>query len=132
MSNAEHEPTNKPVVNAALEALGYVLAVQFHEPMKLVRQQGLQFAAKLSAYVDPRGVELQDGSWVFSQPLGDSAAGMLQVAVHEQTVTLEARLPTNPLDWFERCYEIILDEFQNTFKPTFLISSTAKVLGRDP
>ncbi len=129
MSNAEHEPTNKPMSDAALEPLGYLLGAQFHEPMKLVRQRGLELAVKLSAYVDPRGVELQDGSWVFSQPLGDSAAGLFRVVVQEQSLVLEARLPTNPLDWFERRYEIILDEFQNTFKPSFLISSTAKVSG---
>ena len=28
-------------------------------------------------------------------------------------------MPANPLDWFERRYAFILDEFQKTFKPTF-------------
>lgn len=88
----------------------------------------MEFGAKLAAYFDARGVELQDRSWTFSQPLGDSAAGLFRVVIQEQAVTLEARLPTNPLEWFEHRYEFILNEFQETFKPAFLITSTAKIL----
>ncbi len=132
MSNTEHIPTHQPVPDASFEPLGYILGIQFHESLKLVRKKGLEFGAKLSAFIDPRGIELQDGAWIFSQPLGDSAAGLFRVTIQENTITLEARLPTNRLDWFERRYEIILDEFQKTFKPTFLISSMAKVLGTIP
>ena len=128
MSSAEHEPTDLPVPGAAIEPLGYVLGVQFHEPLKLIRQRRMEFGAKLAAYFDARGVELQDRSWTFSQPLGDSAAGLFRVVIQEQAVTLEARLPTNPLEWFEHRYEFILNEFQETFKPAFLITSTAKIL----
>jgi len=128
MSNAEHEPTHKLTPDLQPEPLGYILGVQFHEPLKLVRQRGMEFGAKLSAYFDARGVDLQDSSWTFSQPLGDSAAGLFQVTIQEQAVTLEARLPTNNLEWFEHRYEFILEEFRKAFKPTFLISSTAKVI----
>ena len=129
MSSAEDQPTNRPTSDARLEPLGYILSIQFHEPIKLLRQKGYEFAAKLSPYVDARGAELQDNAWIFSQPLGDSAAGLFRLLVQEQMLSLEARLPTNPLDWFERRYELILDEFRKAFKPTFLISSSAMVLG---
>jgi hypothetical protein len=128
MSNAEHYPTNLPVPNAPLEPVGYVLGVQFHEPLKLIRQRGMEFGAKLATYFDARGVDLQDRSWTFSQPLGDSAAGLFRVVIHEQAVSLEARAPTNTLEWFEHRYEFILNEFQEAFKPALLISSNAKVL----
>jgi hypothetical protein len=132
MSSPEHEPTNYPVSDAKITPLGYILGVQFHGPLKLVRQQGLEFGAKLSAYVDARGVDLQDSSWTFSQPLGDSAAGLFRVTIQEEAITLEARMPTSPLEWFEDRYGFILDEFQKSFKPAFVISSTAKVMATIP
>ena len=44
MSNAEHVPTNRPAPKAKLEPLGYILGVQFHEPLKLVRQRRMELA----------------------------------------------------------------------------------------
>jgi hypothetical protein len=106
-----------------------VLGVQFQAPVKLVRQGGMEFGAKLSAYIDPRGVELRDDEWTFSQSLGDIPGGLLRVAIQEQTIALEAHHPTYPLDWFELRYGFILEEFRKTFRPAFVISTMAKVCG---
>lgn len=78
MSSAEHEPTHLPEAECSLQPIGYAIGVQFHEPLKLIPQKGLEFAAKLADYVDPRGVVVKDDAWIFTQPLGDSAAGFLQ------------------------------------------------------
>jgi hypothetical protein len=128
MSNAEHKSTDRPAEGAELRAQGYILGVQFHQPLKLDRQQGLEFGARLSGHVESRNVDLQDSSWTFSQPLGDSAAGLLQITVQEQSVTLQAQYPTHRLEWFEDRFGFILDEFQKTFKPNFVLSSLAKVI----
>lgn len=129
MSNAEHVPTNCPVPGSMVHPVGYALGVQFYEPLKLIPQKGLEFAAKLSDYVDPRGVVLRDDAWIFAQPLGESAAGLLQVVIQPATVMLEARLPTNSLEWFETRYTAILNEFRETFHPSWLPASSAKVCG---
>jgi hypothetical protein len=92
----------------------------------------MEFGAKLSPYVDSRGVELQDNAWAFTQPLGDSAAGFFKITILPQAIALEAKLPSNTLEWFEQRFEIILDEFKKTFRPAFVISSQARVIGTIP
>ena len=72
MSNAEHEPTHLPEADRHCSPIGYAIGVQFHEPLKLIPQKGLEFAAKLADYIDPRGVVVKDDAWIFTQPLGDS------------------------------------------------------------
>ncbi len=129
MSSAEHTPTNRPVPGASLEAVGYVLGLQFHEPIKLLRQKGMEFGAKLSSLVDLHGVELQENVWVFSQPLGESAAGVLRVVVQGQTLEFDIQRPTHGLDWLENRFELILDDFRKMFKPAAIISTMAKASG---
>ena len=129
MSSAERNPTHRPLRDCKLEPLAYVLGVQFQAPVKLVRQGGMEFGAKLSAYIEPGGVELHDNEWTFSQSLGDVPGGQLKVAIQEQTITLEAHRPTNALDWFDLRYGFILEEFRTKFKPAFVISTMAKVCG---
>jgi hypothetical protein len=129
MSSAEHEPTHLPEADCQLQPVGYAIGVQFHEPLKLIPQKGLEFAAKLADYVDPRGVVVKDDAWVFTQPLGDSAAGFLQAVVRPAIVTLDAQFPTSSLEWLETRYTAILSQFRKTFHPTWLPASSAKVCG---
>jgi len=128
MSSDDNAKTNLLVPNAPLNALGYILAVRFHEPMKLIRQRGMDFGAKLATHINPRVVDLQENSWTFSQPLGDTPDGLFRVTIQDQTVELEAKLPNNKLEWVETNFGIILKEFQKTFNPAVLISSVARVV----
>ncbi len=127
---AEHEPTHRPVPNAEIQPLGYLIGLQFHPPIKLIHAKGLEFAAKLSAHVDaPRGLDLQENQWTFSQPLGASPAGGLRVVVRESQLVLEAAFPTHALEWFEHRYDFILSEFHKMFGPGLLLESSASVRG---
>ena len=92
--------------------------VQFPEPLELVRNREWNLRSELSPYVDSRGVDLQDDSWAFTHPLGDSAAGIFKITIRPQGIVLEAKLPTNSLEWFEDRYGIILDEFRKHFDRT--------------
>ena len=88
MSNAEHEPTHRPLHDAEIQPLGYLVGLQFHPPIKLIHAKGLEFAAKLSAHVDaPRGLDLQENQWTFSQPLGATSRGVFQVVVKESQLS---------------------------------------------
>jgi len=90
MSDAEHEPTHRPLANAETQPLGYLLGLQFHPPIKLIHAKGLEFAAKVSTHADaPRGLDLQENQWSFSQPLGATSRGVFQVVVKESALILE-------------------------------------------
>ena len=106
-----------------------MIGAQFYEPLKLEARKGFEFAATLSDYIDPRGVTVKDDAWVFAQPLGESAAGFLQVIIQPTTITLEARLPTHVMEYFETRYKAVLNEFRKSFHPTWLPASFAKVYG---
>ena len=130
MSDAEHEPTHRPLANPEIQPLGYLIGLQFHPPIKLIHAKGLEFAAKLSAHVDaPRGLDLQENQWTFSQPLGANPAGALRVVVRESQFMLEAAFPSHALDWFETRYDFILSEFHKMFRPGLLLESSASVRG---
>jgi hypothetical protein len=133
MSQAEHQSTNRPLPGAEIQPLGYLIGIQFHQPIKLIHAKGLEFAAKLSAHVDaPRGLELQENQWTFSQPLGSTPRGVFQVVVQESQLILEAAFPSHPLEWFEHRYEFILSEFHNMFTPGLLLASSAMIRGTLP
>jgi len=130
MGQGEHQFTNRPLANAEIQPLGYLIGLQFHAPIKLIHAKGLEFAAKLSAHVDaPRGLDLQENQWTFSQPLGAAPQGKFQVLVRESQLVLEAEFPTHPLEWFEHRYEFILSEFQKMFTPGLLLTSSASIRG---
>jgi len=130
MSDAEHEPTHRPLSNAEIQPLGYLIGLQFHPPIKLIHAKGLEFAAKLSTHVDaPRGLDLQENQWSFSQPLGDASRGVFRVVVKESELILEAAFPSNALEWFEHRYEFIVEEFRKMFTPGLLLTSSAVCRG---
>lgn len=129
MSNAEHEPTNRILEVAEFKPTGYTVAAQFHEPLKLLPQKGFEFAAKLTDFVDPRGVMLKEDAWVFAQPLGESALGFLRAVIQPNTITLEANGATYAMEYFETRCRSVLEEFQRDFLPTWLPASMAKVSG---
>lgn len=124
MSSAEHEPTHRPLPDASLQFIGYFLALQFHPPVKLGRQAGWDFASQLSDIVDPRGANIEDNLWQFSQPLGDG--GEFRITVQDQTVRFDAKNPTSPLEWFELRCPAILEKFCARFSPKLLLTSVAK------
>lgn len=130
MSNAEHEHTHRPLDGTIIEPFGYLVGLQFHPPIKLIHAKGLEFAAKLSTHVDaPRGLDLQENQWTFSQPLGATSRGMFQVAVKESQLILEAAFPSHPLEWFEHRFEFIVEEFRKMFTPGLLLASSASCRG---
>jgi hypothetical protein len=129
MSQAEHEHTHHPVANAEIQPLGYLVSLQFHPPIKLIGTRGLEFATQLSAHFDPRGVNLQENQWIFTQPLGATPAGVFQVLIGEAQVTLEAAFPPHRLEWFEERFRFILDEFRKGFTPAVLLASNASIRG---
>ncbi|MCD4726402.1 MAG: hypothetical protein K8R46_01980 [Pirellulales bacterium] len=130
MSDAEHEPTHRPLTGAEIQPLGYLIGLQFHPPIKLIHAKGLEFAAKLSTHVDaPRELNLQENQWTFSQPLGSTSRGVFQVVVKESALVLEAAFPSHPLEWFEHRYEFIISEFRKTFTPELLLESSAGYRG---
>jgi hypothetical protein len=130
MSQGEQQFTNRPLPDAEIQPLGYLIGLQFHPPIKLIHAKGLEFAAQLSAHVDaPRELELQENQWTFTQPLGDRAAGVFQVAIQESQVIVEAAFPTHPLEWLERRFEFIVSEFRKMFTPGLLLGSRASVRG---
>ncbi len=130
MSNAEHEPTHRPLTKAETQPVGYLVGLQFHPPIKLIHAKGLEFAAKLSTHVDvPRGLDLQENQWSFSQPLGSTSRGVFQVVVKESQLVLEAAFPSHALEWFELRFEFIVEEFRKMFTPGLLLASTAAYRG---
>ena len=125
MSNAEHEPTHRPLPDAKLNFIGYYLGLQFHPSLKLNGPAGWEFAAALSSnYVDPKGAQIDDTAWQFSQPLGEN--GEFRIIVRDQIISLEARNPSNPLEWFETRCPMILTAFRERFSPKLLLTSVAK------
>ncbi len=97
MSNAEHEPTHRPLDDAEIQPLGYLVGLQFHPPIKLIHAKGLEFVAKLSAHVDaPRGLDLQENQWTFSQPLGATSRGVFQVVVKESELAPSCSTTSRP------------------------------------
>ncbi len=124
MNNPEQRPTHRPLPDAELRYVSYSLGVQFHPPVKLGRQAGWDFAARLAGSTDSRGAKVDDNSWQFSQPLGDG--GEFRIIVQEQTLMLEARNPAGPLEWFETRCPLILETFRERFSPKLLLSSMAK------
>jgi hypothetical protein len=129
MSQAEHQPTHRLVPNPKLEPIAYLLGCIFHPNIRLDRKKGLEFAASLSSIIDPRGVELEENFWKFSQPLGADAAGKFQIGIWDQRITIEAFYPTDSLEYFERRYNLILKEFTKTFRPKLLLESDACMRG---
>ena len=130
MSDAEHEPTHRPVPSTETQPLGYLIGIQFHPPIKLIHSKGLEFAAKLSTHVDvPRGLDLQENQWSFSQPLGTTSRGVFQVVVKESELVLEAAFPSHPLEWFEHRFKFIVEEFRRMFTPGLLLASSAAYRG---
>lgn len=128
MSDAEHEPTHRPLANAETRPLGYLIGLQFHPPIKLIHAKGLEFAAKLSTHVDaPRGLglDLQESQWTFSQPLGATSRGVFQVVVKESELILEVAFPSHALEWLEHRFEFIVEEFRKMFTPGLLLASSA-------
>ncbi|MGA2035313.1 MAG: hypothetical protein ABSG68_23950, partial [Thermoguttaceae bacterium] len=129
MSDAEHKPTHLPIPGAVLEPLGYLIGLKFQMPIKLVRQKGLEFAAKLSTGFDPREMDLQDTQWTFLQKIGDNAAGFFRLAIGETEILLEVGFTENRLEWFEQRCGLILDEFRKTFTPAVVLTTTVRVNG---
>ena len=126
MSNAEHERNNQILEAAEFRPTGYMITAQFHEPLKLCLKRGLKFAAKLTDFVDPRGVMLKEDAWVFAQPLGESAVGFLQAVIQPNTITLEARSPTYAMEYFENRCHAVLDEFRRTLSSDMATSLYGK------
>src|SRR5208282_4078273 len=108
MSNADSSATDVPLPDT-IRFISYALGLQFHPPMKLAQQSGWEFANSLNSIIGPREAKITDAVWIISQPLGDG--GDFQVVVNEQTVTLVAKNPTSPLEWFETRCPLILEEF---------------------
>jgi hypothetical protein len=130
MNDAEHEPSHRPLSGVEIQPLGYLVGLQFHPPIKLIHAKGLEFAAKLSTHVDvPRGLDLQENQWTFSQPLGSLSRGLFQVAIKESELMIEAAFPTHALEWFEHRYEFIVEEFRKMFTPGLLLTSAAVCRG---
>ena len=129
MSNAKDKLTNQILESPEFRPTGYTVAAQFHEPLKLLPQKGFEFAAKLTDFVDPRGVMLKEDAWVFAQPLGESALGFLRAVIQPNTITLEANGATYVMEYFETRCRFVLEEFQRNFLPTWLPASMAKVSG---
>ncbi len=129
MSNADHSPSNRPVDGAKVQTLGHLVGLQFHPAIKLDRKKGLEFAGKLAGHIDPRGVDLSDHLWTFSQPLGSEADGRFQITVQQTQLAMEATRPTDSIELFERRYVLILKEFLGMFKPALLLGSGALIRG---
>jgi hypothetical protein len=130
MSSAEHEPTHRPLANAEVQPLGYLIGLQFHPPIKLIHAKGLEFAAKVSTHADaPRGLDLQESQWSFSQPLGATSRGVFQVIVKESALILEVAFPSHALEWLEHRFEFIVEEFRKMFTPGLLLASSAAYRG---
>jgi hypothetical protein len=129
MSNSEHEPTNRPAAGAVFEPLDHLLTLQFQMPLKFVRQKGLEFAARLSTFLDPRQMELQESQWMFTQQAGDNSSGFFRLIIGETQLSIESVLGGNRLQWFEDRCGLILDEFHRSFTPVLVLVPTIRITG---
>jgi hypothetical protein len=130
MSQGEQQFTNRPLPDAEIQPLGYLIGLEFHPRIKLSQASGLEFAAKLSALADaPRGLDLQENQWTFSQRLGAAPLGAFQVVVRESELIIETVFPTHGMEWLGHRYEFILGEFHKMFTPALLLASTAIIRG---
>ena len=129
MSEASPKPTHRPKHDARPKPRGYMLAADFQPPIKLDRKQGCEFAAAISEYLEPHSVEMNENSWVIKQQLGNTAAGTLEITIGQTSVRIVISFPTHPLEWIEhRCMDV-LKEFEKTFDPKVILSSTASYMG---
>ncbi|HEV2968670.1 MAG TPA: hypothetical protein VGY55_01700 [Pirellulales bacterium] len=129
MSQAEHEPTNRPAKDAKFDALEYHIAVNFHPELKLIKAKGFEFAGSLSSIIDPSGVQLEEKQWAFSQPHGSRVGGQFQVVVGVSTLAIGVVYPEHNEEWFEYRYHLILKEFYKSYKPQLVMNSTAIIRG---
>lgn len=118
-------PTHRPADDAKVEPRGYVLRLQFHPPLKLDRKRGFQFAAGLTDIIDPENAQLQPNEWVFSQPLGTTAAGSLSMTITQTSLEFDIAFPSHQIQWFEDRYQLVLQAFEKEFKPKVLLGSSA-------
>ncbi len=129
MAEAIPEPTNRPRHGAELQPRGYVLSVNFHPHIRLSRKDGFDFASKLSDYIDPQTANLEAHQWTYSQPLGTSAAGGLEVTITPSSIQFDISFPTHRKEWLEQRCTMVLQEFYDKFDPKLVLSSSAKVVG---
>ena len=116
-----------PAPGAQLEPLAYSLEANYHPPIKLERQKGLEFAGKISSALDAREVALAENQWVLAQPLGANANSKFAVTVTDSAISVQAELPSDRLEKFDNRAHVILSEFQKMFKPELLLGSRAMV-----
>lgn len=127
------QPSNLPVKGARLESRGSYLTVVFHPSLRLTRKRGFEFAAKLSQYIEPTNVELDEKQWRFDQPLEGSTRGRFKIIVDEQRIQIGAEFPEKtPAEWLESRRAEILNRFREMFKLKIVIQSAALIRATIP
>ncbi len=128
----EIERNEDPLESPKMEVRGYVLAIQFHPSVKLEPRKGYDFAAKLSAYVNPKTVVLDANEWKFSDPLDGSPRSKLGIVISQNRLQMDATLPPHAQEWFEHRFLAILELFRREFKPEIILVSGAMVRAIQP
>lgn len=122
MSEPNAEPTNRPIEGAKESPLAYFLGLSFHPNIKLDNKNGLEFAAALSDYIEPKNVSLESNQWSFS-----SARGELRIVIQHSGLHLQAERPSHPLEWYEDRFATALKRWQEQFSPEMLLESKAMI-----
>jgi hypothetical protein len=125
----ESTPTNKPLPGAKLEGLCYQLGVNFHPAIKLNRNKGFEFAAKLSHIIDPQNAQITDQAWMFGQQIGETAAGGLQIIIAQQQIQFNFDHAPQGLEWISERSSAVLRIFEAQFKPQLVLLASASTHG---
>lgn len=129
---SEHETTDRPEVNAKIQALGYALSVRFHPEIKLDRKRGHQFAAALADYVNLETNEFESHKWTFCEPLPGDPTCRFIITVSPNILRMDVRSQNPSQDWVDARFGWVLDKFREIFRPQVLLQSEATVRGTLP
>ncbi|MFG0252654.1 MAG: hypothetical protein ACF8NJ_07280 [Phycisphaerales bacterium JB038] len=128
MTDASHRPVQgqEPVPRT------YGVRFAFHPHIKLTKKAGLEFATRISDYLEPKKLDLDAHQWTLAQPVGSDPNGSLATQVTANSLSIETAFPTNAQEWFEQRFVHIIEAFADQFKPALVLEHGAIVRATVP
>lgn len=126
MSEAEH--THRLKDDAKLQPRGYYMRVDFAPSISMRRKVGIQFAEKISEYLNLDETTTRDTEWRYLHRR-EGTDSKVQFSVEQNNVQAQAHFPTDAKEWFEERFRFFFREFRNQFTPQFILSSSVMIRG---
>jgi hypothetical protein len=122
----EKEDVPLPKEDAKVEWKHASIQLDFHPAIKLTRKLGLEFAGKLTDWLEPIDVQLEAGEWRF---LGGAACEGVEIRVVARSIVIRVSEPQNALEFYEDRFQVFLDEFHSSFSPSVALRTRILVGG---